>query len=107
MFDTWSLDTELNVPMLSAKCYRGLEDPRNFNKTHFLAAVQVGDDCVTRQALVTKGAIVLLNGPTDSKRSEKNWVKFSDGVLVYQLCTLITLGRSSYPLLVPACLHCT
>jgi len=85
MFDTWSLNTELNVPMLSAKCYRGLEDPRNFNKTHFLAAVQVGDDCVTRQALVTKGAIVLLNGPTDSKRSEKNWVKFSDGVLVYQL----------------------
>ena len=66
------------------ECYKGLEDPRTFNSTHFLASLQLGEKCRAHQVLVSDGLVV----PLVSIRHgapEKNWVHFHQNIIMYKL----------------------
>ena len=74
----------LNPDESDKGCYKGLEDPRTFNATHFLASTQLGKQCLTTQVLVTNGSVTPLASIQIGK-SEKNWVHFDRSIIVYKL----------------------
>jgi hypothetical protein len=103
-FSYWHLNSLINSPRLAPNCYRGLEDPRSFNRTHFLASIQIGEQCIQHQALVSTGEIKILNSPWYGYKRlphEKNWVLFQDdGELIHSfldsdLVTTLIICRES------------
>lgn len=84
-FEYCRLERAINAPKVNRRCYQGLEDPRSFNDTHFIASMQLGKLCVSHQVLVTTGSIIVMNSPRrDHPINEKNWVHFDADVLMYE-----------------------